>query len=138
MEPAVKAHFATYPNQVQSRLLDLRALIFELGAQLTSDKVEESLKWGEPSYRVKSGSPVRIDWKPKSPEHYYLFFHCQTKLVDTFRELYRDQLCFEGNRAIKLSLEQPLPETAIRHCLTLALTYQQRKHLPLLGAVAQV
>ncbi|MBM4978123.1 DUF1801 domain-containing protein, partial [Vibrio parahaemolyticus] len=27
-----------------------------------------------------------------------------------------------------------LPETAIKSCLELALTYQQRKHLPLLGA----
>ncbi|MBM4978313.1 DUF1801 domain-containing protein, partial [Vibrio parahaemolyticus] len=27
-----------------------------------------------------------------------------------------------------------LPETAIKSCLELALTYQQRKNLPLLGA----
>ncbi|MCE2570507.1 DUF1801 domain-containing protein [Motilimonas eburnea] len=134
MNPVVKAHFATYPDHVSAPLVKMRALIFALAEQLTAEPVEESLKWGEPSYRVKTGSPVRIDWKPNTPDHYYLFFHCQTKLVDTFRELYGEQLRFEGNRAIVLSLTQPLPEAPIRHCLTLALTYQQRKHLPLLGA----
>lgn len=134
MDTAIKAHFDTYPENARARLMQLRAFIYELAEQLTSDTVEESLKWGEPSYRVKSGSPIRMDWKQKTPDHYYLFFHCQTKLVDTFRELYGEQLRFEGNRAIVLSLTQPLPEAPIRHCLTLALTYQQRKHLPLLGA----
>ena len=51
-----------------------------------------------------------------------------------FRELYAEELEFQGNRAIILSLSQPLPEAVIKHCLELALTYQQRKHLPLLGA----
>ncbi len=134
MDTAIKAHFDTYPENARARLMQLRAFIYELAEQLTSNTVEESLKWGEPSYRVKSGSPIRMDWKQKTPDHYYLFFHCQTKLVDTFRELYGEQLRFEGNRAIVLPLTQPLPEAPIRHCLTLALTYQQRKHLPLLGA----
>ena len=96
-------------------------------------KLEESLKWWEPSYSAHSGSPVRMDWKQKSPDHYYLFFNCQTKLVDTFRELYGEKLEFEGNRAIVLTLSEPVPEAVIKSCLTLALTYQQRKDLPLLG-----
>ena len=60
----------------------------EYHLQITSDlelgEVDETLKWGEPSYSVKTGSP--------------------------------------------------LPETAIKFCLELALTYQQRKHLSRLGA----
>ncbi|MBF4279482.1 DUF1801 domain-containing protein, partial [Vibrio anguillarum] len=31
-------------------------------------------------------------------------------------------------------LSKPLPEAAIKSCLELALTYQQRKNFPLLGA----
>lgn len=74
-----------------------------------------------------------MDWKQKTPSRYYLFFNCQTKLVDTFRELYSDSLEFQGNRAIILSLSAPLPEASIKTCLELALTYQKRKNLPLLG-----
>ncbi|PIE41703.1 MAG: hypothetical protein CSA49_02130 [Gammaproteobacteria bacterium] len=134
MDEAVKNHFDKYPENARIRLEELRRLVFHLAAELELGEVEESLKWGEPSYSTKTGSPLRMDWKPKSPDKYYLFFHCQTKLLDTFRELYGEALEFQGNRAIVLPLAEPLPESAIRYCLTLALTYQQRKHLPLLGA----
>ena len=130
----VKDRFDEYPDIARVRLSQVREWVFDIVTDLALGKVEESLKWGEPSYRVKTGSPFRMDWKPKSPNHFYLFFHCQTKLVDTFRELYGDVLEFQGNRAIVLSLSEPLPEASIKHCLELALTYQDRKHLPLLGA----
>ena len=106
----------------------------QAASDLELGEVEESLKWGEHSYSVKTGSPIRTDWKLKSPNQYYLFFNCQTKLIDTFRELHNDTLEFQGNRAIVLSLSSSLPEAEIKNCLELALTYQQRKHLPLLGA----
>lgn len=134
MNKAVKIRFDEYPENARIRLEELRSLVLRIAAELELGEVQESLKWGEPSYSVKIGSPLRMDWKPNSPDHYYLFFHCQTKLVDTFRELYGDVLEFQGNRAIVLSLFAPLPESTIKHCLELALTYQQRKHLPLLGA----
>ncbi|MEZ8962019.1 DUF1801 domain-containing protein [Vibrio cyclitrophicus] len=134
MDKVVKNRFEEYPENVRLRLEELRTLILKLESDLELGEVEESLKWGEPSYRVKTGSPIRIDWKLKSPNQYYLFFNCQTKLIDTFRELHNGTLEFQGNRAIVLSLSNPLPESAIKNCLELALTYQQRKHLPLLGA----
>lgn len=133
MDKVVKEHFNDYPENAQVRLKELRTLIFQIASELNLGEVEESLKWGEPSYNVKVGSPIRMDWKLKSPNNYYLFFNCQTKLIDTFRELYSDVLDFQGNRAIVLYLSQLLPETAIKHCLELALTYQQRKNLPFLG-----
>ncbi|WOD07906.1 DUF1801 domain-containing protein [Marinomonas sp. GJ51-6] len=134
MNKLVKDRFDEFPENARIRLEALRGLVFDIASELDLGEVEESLKWGEPSYRVKSGSPLRFDWKPNSPDHYYLFFHCQTKLVDTFRELYGEELEFQGNRAIILPLSKPLPEAIIKQCLELALTYQQRKHLPLLGA----
>jgi hypothetical protein len=59
--------------------------------------------------------------------------------VDTFRELYSHVLEFQGNRAIVLNVdlsqaEQATVNTAVKHCIQLALTYQKVKHLPLLGA----
>ena len=134
MDKAIKTHFDEYPDDVRGRLEELRSLIFELSSDLGLGDVEESLKWGEPSYSVKTGSPIRIDWKLKSPNNYFLFFNCQTKLVDTLRELHDGTLAFQGNRSIILNLTEPLPKAPIKQCLELALTYQQRKHLPLLGA----
>ena len=134
MDKLVKNRFEEYPENVRLRLEELRALILKLSSDLKLGEVEETLKWGEPSYSVKTGSAIRIDWKLKTPNQYYLFFNCQTKLIDTFRELHNGTLEFQGNRAIVLSLSNSLPDAAIKNCLELALTYQQRKHLPLLGA----
>ena len=134
MDKAVKDRFDQYPESARARLEELRNLVFQVASELELGEVDETLKWGEPSYSVKTGSPLRMDWKLKSPNHYYLFFNCQTKLVDIFQELYGEELEFQGNRAIVLPLSKPLPETVIKSCLELALTYQQRKNLPLLGA----
>ncbi|EIV8646458.1 TPA: DUF1801 domain-containing protein [Vibrio parahaemolyticus] len=134
MDKVVKDRFDEYPDNARVRLEELRNIVFQVASELELGKVDETLKWGEPSYSVKTGSPLRIDWKLKSPNSYYVFFNCQTKLVDTFRELYGDELVFQGNRAIVLSLSKPLPETIIKSCLELALTYHERKNLPLLGA----
>jgi len=133
MDKVVKDRFDEYPDNVRVRLEELRNLVFQVAFELELGEVDETLKWGEPSYSVKTGSPLRMDWKLKSPNNYYLFFNCQTKLVDTFRELYGDELLFQGNRAIVLSLPKPLP-AVIKSCLELALTYHQRKNLPFLGA----
>ncbi|GAA0360040.1 DUF1801 domain-containing protein [Bowmanella denitrificans] len=134
MENAVQARFSDYPELARQKLSELRCLILQCAQELKLGKVEESLKWGEASYKVKSGSPIRIDWKAKTPEEYYVFFNCNTKLVDTFRELYGDVLAYQGNRAIVLGLTAPLPLNTLKHCIQLALTYQQIRHLPLLGA----
>lgn len=134
MDKNVKTRFDQYPDSARHQLSSLRSLIFQTAEHLQSGAVEESLKWGEPSYSVKSGSPIRIDWKPDTPHNCYVFFNCNTKLVDTFRVLYGDVLAFQGNRAIVLDLSAALPEPALRHCIELALTYKKRRHLPLLGA----
>ena len=133
MSDVINARFADYPEQARIRLDELRQLIIRSATELGFAEVDEALKWGELSFSVKGGSPVRIDWKEKTPDQYYLFFNCKTRLVETFKELYRDSLVFEGNRAIVLPLSEPLPEKTMTHCLRLALTYHKVKHLPLLG-----
>ena len=130
----VKEKFNNYPVHIKPLMLQLRELVFSVAEELNLGEVEETLKWGEPSYRVKSGSPLRMDWKEKSPDHYSLFFNCQTILVETFRELYSHVLTFEGNREIVLKVNEALPENEIRHCIELAMTYKNVKHLPLLGS----
>ena len=133
MKLEVQAKFDSYPDDVKALLLGIRALIFDVIKDKNLGEVEETLKWGEPSYLVKGGSAVRFDWKPKYPEQYFIFFNCNTSLVDTFRELYSDVLKFQGNRAIVLNVNEPLPQNVIRQCIELSLQYKSIKHLPLLG-----
>jgi len=128
--PAVEAVFASYPKPVKARLLALRRLIFDTAkATKGVGVVEETLKWGQPSYltpETKSGSTIRIDQVKAEAGQYAVFFHCQTNLVETFRELY-PELSYGGNRCIFLNAEDKAPEAALRHCVGLALTYHSRQ-----------
>jgi hypothetical protein len=133
MQSAVQEKFDSYPEHIKIVLMEVRALVLEIIHNNNLGDVEETLKWGEPSYLVKGGSTVRFDWKPKYPEQYFVFFNCKTKLVDTFKELYSGTLEFQGNRAIVLHVNDPLPLSSLRHCLELSLKYKAIKHLPLLG-----
>jgi hypothetical protein len=134
MKIEVQEKFNSYPKHIKPLMLQLREIVLSVAEEFNLGEVDEALKWGEPSYQVKSGSPVRMDWKAKSPNQYFLFFHCQTKLVDTFRELYSEALEFEGNRAIVLHTNKKLPEKIIRNCIEMAMRYKTIKHFPLLGA----
>ena len=127
---AVEAVFDAYPKPVKARLLALRRLILDTAKTTKGVGVlEETLKWGQPSYltpQTKSGSTIRIDQIKPEPGHYAVYFHCQTNLVETFRELY-PELRYCGNRSILLDAQDKLPEAALRHCVALALTYHLGK-----------
>ena len=123
---AVEAVFGAYPKPVKAKLQALRRLILDTAKSTKGvGALEETLKWGQPSYltpETKSGSTIRIDQVKPEPGQYAVYFHCQTNLVETFRELY-PELRFSGNRAILLDAKEKLPEAALRHCVALALTY---------------
>ena len=127
---SVEAVFDAYPKPVKARLLALRRLILATAkATKGVGLVEETLKWGQPSYltpETRSGSTIRIDRVKEAAGQYAVFFHCQTDLVETFRELY-PELRYGGNRCILLSAEDKLPEAELRHCVALALTYHLGK-----------
>lgn len=132
--PAVAEKFNQYPAAASKALLELRAEIYQVATEYDLGKVEESLKWGEASYSVKGGSPVRIDWKENCSTEVNVYFHCQTRLVSTFREVYPDVFTYEGNRAFRLPIGTDWPVNTLRHCLSMALRYHALKHMPLLGA----
>lgn len=132
--PAVAEVFKQYPPDMRKKLLFLRTLIFQTAAELDLGEVEETLKWGEPSYIVKQGSAIRMDWKPRDPEHYALYFNCNTTLIETFEALYGYLFHYEGKRAIIFTRAELIPVKQLKHCIGLALQYHRLKHLPLLGA----
>lgn len=124
------ALFGGYPVPVKAKLLALRRLIFATAKSTKGvGALEETLKWGQPSYltaETGSGSTIRIDQMKPAADQVAVYFHCQTNLVETFRELY-PELSYSGNRAILLDVAGNLPEPALRHCLALALTYHLRR-----------
>ncbi|MEM8909369.1 MAG: DUF1801 domain-containing protein [Bacteroidota bacterium] len=123
-DPSVPNRFDQYPKAIKPKLALLRQLILETAENIeTITEVEETLKWGEPSYLVKKGSTIRIDWKERTPNQYAMYFKCTSKLVPTFRKRFKEQFQFEKNRAILFELEQELPQKALKECIQLALTY---------------
>ena len=132
--PEVKSNFNSYPDEVKPKLEYLRSLILETASEIDSiSEIEETLKWGEPSYLVKKGSTIRMDWKSKSPNQYAMYFKCTSKLVPTFKEVYGDLFKYEKTRAILFELTDEIPETELKECIRMALEYHSIKHLPKLG-----
>ncbi len=133
-DPKVKDVFSSYPMVAQDHILSLRKLIISTALEIEGLNIlEETLKWGEPSYITKFGSTIRIDWKKKKPEQTAIYFKCTSKLVSTFRFIYANIFKFEGNRAIILNFTDTPPLAELKHCITVALTYHKIKHLPFLG-----
>lgn len=123
----LRSAFDAVPDDVRRRWIELRELVLETAAQTEgAGPVTESLKWGEPSYAVRSGTPIRLGWKPSSPGVVRLLVHCQTDLVARWRELYGETLTFQGTRAIALPLVGKLPREELTHCIAMALTYKRR------------
>lgn len=132
--PLVEIKINAYPEVIQGKLLYLRSLIMEVAEEDENvQEMEETLKWGEPSYLTKNGSTIRIDWKAKTPDQYAVYFKCTSKLVTTFRAVYGDQFKYEANRAIIFGLEDTVPAPALKDCLRMALNYHLLKNRPYLG-----
>lgn len=131
MNKALQEKFNSYPEHIRPKMDALRSLIFEI-ASLTDGvgDIEETLKWGEPSYltsQTGSGSTIRIDWKPKSPEQYAMFFNCKTTLIDSFRTIFPNTFTLIGNRAIIFPIDEIIPKQELGLCIRMALRYHLDK-----------
>ena len=133
INPIIAEKIETYPEVAKSQFLEIRSLIFEIAKHNKLGQIEETLKWGQPSYLCKSGSTVRMDWQQKNSDNIEMFFNCKTILVETFKEIFKDELTYKGNRVVVVSLLRPIP-IELQTCILMALNYHQLKKLPLLGA----
>lgn len=126
---AVAAVFQSFAPPLRRRVLALRRLIFDTAAATPGvGDVTETLKWGEPAYLTEasgSGSTIRIGRTKRAADCYAVYFNCRTDLVDRFRAQFGDTLCFDGNRAIVLKVEEELPTDALAVCIAAALTYHR-------------
>jgi hypothetical protein len=121
--------FAALPLAARDKLMQVRELIFDTAAKTEGvGPIDEALRWGEPSYltaKTRSGTTIRVHWKPKRPDRCAMYVHCQTNLLEQFRLRHPDDFEFEGDRAVLFPVNRPLPEKALRDCIRLALTYHQ-------------
>ncbi len=133
--PSVTEKFKSYKPEIRRSLKHLRKLIIEEAKSLDHiDSIEETLKWGEPSYLVKKGSTIRIDWKTKTPDQYAIYFKCTSKLVSTFQKVYGDTFDYEKTRALIFNVgQEDIPEEELRACIRTALSYHLVKELDQLG-----
>jgi hypothetical protein len=118
-----------YSGDALQKLRPLRRLVLETAAAAAGvGELEESVKWGEPSYAPRKrgiGSSVRL--APRTDGKVSVNFICHTGLVGRFRELYSEKLVFEGDRTIVIDPRLPLPDAELRHCIAQALTYHLSK-----------
>ena len=130
-DKAVAEVFACYAPTQKKKLTELRDIIYQVAATTEGiGAIEEALRWQQPSYLTSetgSGSTVRIDAIKGQPDKYAMFFHCQTGLVDHFKQIYPKAFNYQGNRALIFDVADQLPEAELRHCVSLALTYHLRK-----------
>jgi len=136
-EQSVLKVFDQYPELIQEKMYVLRDLIYTTAERIgMGSGLTETLKWGEPSYLCKTGSTIRIHWKEEDSEFYRMFFHCQTSLISTFRELYSGVFDFEGNRAIRFSIDKDPNLELLENCIEASLRYHLLKDSPHLGLKA--
>jgi hypothetical protein len=73
--PEVAEVFNMYPKRMRQKLMLLRQLVLDTASETEGiTTLEETLKWGEPSYVTKGGSTIRMGWKESKPDQYALYF----------------------------------------------------------------
>lgn len=128
----MRAAFEQFDQAICLKLLEVRSMIFEIAASRENiGAITETLKWGQPSYlteQTKSGTTIRLGAVKDRPDKFGIYVHCQTNLIESFRQMFGDEIGFEKNRAVVLSVDEKLPTDIISICILEALTYHQKSH----------
>lgn len=118
-DAAIAAAFDAFPVDCRRGALALRALIFEIAAEVPGP-LEEALRWGQPAYLTPKGSTLRLG-APKVGG-FALYAHCQSRVIPDFRDRFPTEFRYEGNRAVLFDdptdIRADLLAGLIRHALT--------------------
>lgn len=126
--PDFESVFANYPDFVRGKMHFLRELVLETAKEMPDiENLEETVKWGEPSFVNKNGSTLRMDWKNKTPNQYQMYFKCTSRLVKTFKLVFGKRFDYEKNRAIIFQLNQEIPIEELKECIKATLMYHKVK-----------
>ena len=124
----IQAATTDYPEAVKATFAKIREMILDEADRLGAGPMEETLKWGEPAYLTsvtKSGSTIRLAWKPTDPDNCNIYLNCNTDLVARIKTEFPDAFKTTGNRCIHIPLGETLPELPIRAVISMALTYHK-------------
>ncbi|WP_300016852.1 DUF1801 domain-containing protein [uncultured Roseobacter sp.] len=125
----IAAVIEKWPEAAQLKFAALRETLHDVAAHAEVGEVTEALKWGQPSWlpaKPRVGSTLRCGWHASEPKKFNLYVHCQTTLAETMRSLYPQAFEYDGQRALRMALEDPAPAEAIEHCALLTLTYHRK------------
>lgn len=124
--PVAKALAASGAEPVLS---EVRALILDVARDTGTAPLTETLKWGQPAYlpAKKDGTTIRLGESAGRPA---IFVHCQTSLVETYRDRFPTGFVYDGNRAVLLPESEDIDWEALGQMIALALTYHRRKRAP--------
>lgn len=121
----------SYPDDIRGKLFELRKMIYQTATRNpVIGEITETLKWGEPAYltnETKSGSTIRLGWKPSQEAYYMMHFNCQTTLIDRFKRRYADLFRYDKNRSLVFHVNDVIIEQALCDCIEQALTYHLLK-----------
>lgn len=124
----VQGAIAPYPAPALDMFHRVRRYIYEEGARLDVGALQETLKWGEPSYltpKSKAGSTLRIGWSAKQPGLFSLYVNCQTDLLARMSERFPFEFAYTGRRQVSMPLDAEPPEFALRPLVSMALNYHR-------------
>jgi hypothetical protein len=116
----------TWSDPAQSALLSCRSLFHTIATRVDIGPLDETLKWGQPSWRPikpRTGSTLRLNWSPKSPTELAIFVDCKTDLAARMQTLYPHLPANDGGRRMAIDLNSPLPETALSHLAEMTFSY---------------
>lgn len=118
----IEDYYPTYTDIEKEKLQEMSNLI-ERVAEKLSVVIKAERKWGQLSFSSTIGTPIRI---ARFDENHVAFFvHCQTTLVEQWREMFTDSLEFSKTRAVLLKNHEELPINELEICIQMALTYRK-------------
>lgn len=121
--------YASLPADIEAAMLAIRELIYTTASTTdVSGQIEETLKWGVPSYatmKPRSGTPIRLSVSKKHDDVCELSVHCQSTLVADFKEVY-PKLQYDRNRSLLINHSQ-VSSDEVCHFIKMALTYHHRR-----------
>ncbi|MEO0402071.1 MAG: DUF1801 domain-containing protein, partial [Pseudomonadota bacterium] len=77
--------------------------------------------------KPRTGSTLRLNWSPGSPDQLAAFVDCKTDLAAQMSTRFPGQFHNDGRRALAFDLAHPLPEDAIWHLAHMTFTYHRTK-----------
>ncbi len=124
----IQAVLDTYPKAVQTKLLTLRQLIFEVAEQDSEiGAIIETLKWNEPAFvtKPKTGTTIRIAWHSKRPNEYGLYVPCTTSLINKFKRKFKNKYTYDGTRGIIFNVDEKPSVSDMRQFIKETLLYHK-------------